>query len=62
MRSPRLFLTLGLILMLVGFILPTLMVMRILPRGFFRSFVSWAASVSGIFLGVIAVAMMTRTR
>lgn len=62
MRSPRLLLTFGLFLMLLGFLLPTLMVMRILPLGFFLSFLSWAASVTGLFLGAIAVAMMTRVR
>jgi len=58
MRSPRFLLTLGLILMLLGFILPVLMVMRILPLGFFLSFLSWTSSVAGLFLSVIAVAYM----
>lgn len=62
MRSPRFLLALGLILMLTGFLLPTLMVMRILPLGFALSFISWASSVAGLFIGVIAVAMMTRAR
>lgn len=60
MRSPRFLLVLGLILMLLGFFLPLLMVMRILPLGFLLSFLSWAFSVAGMFLGVIAVATMTR--
>jgi hypothetical protein len=46
------------ILMLLGFILPVLMVMRILPLGFFLSFLSWTSSVAGLFLSVIAVAYM----
>lgn len=62
MRSPRFFLNLGLILMLLGFILPVLMVMRILPLGFFLSFLSWAFSVAGLFLGVIGVAGMVNLR
>ncbi len=62
MRSPRFFLNLGLILMLLGFILPVLMVMRILPLGFFLSFLSWAFSVAGLFLGVIGVAGMVKLR
>jgi hypothetical protein len=62
MISSRFLLTLGLILMLVGFFLPTLMVMRVLPLGFLLGFLSWTSSVSGLFLGVIAVAMMTQTR
>ena len=58
MRSPRFLLSLGMILMLLGFILPVLMVMRILPLGFFLSFLSWTSSVAGLFLSVIAVAYM----
>ena len=62
MRSPRFLLTLGMILMLLGFILPVLMVMRILPLGFFLSFLSWTSSVAGLFLSVIAVAYMVNFR
>lgn len=62
MRSPRFLFTLGLILMLLGFILPVLMVMRILPLGFFLSFFSWTSSVAGLFLSVIAVAYMVNFR
>ena len=62
MRSPRFLLTLGLILMLLGFIIPLLMVMRILPLGFFLSFLSWIASVTGLFLSVIAVAYAVTLR
>lgn len=62
MRSPRFLFTLGLILMLLGFILPVLMVMRILPLGFFLSFLSWTSSVAGLFLSVIAVAYMVNFR
>ena len=62
MRSPRFLLTLGMILMLLGFILPVLMVMRILPLGFLLSFLSWTSSVAGLFLSVIAVAYMVNFR
>ena len=62
MRSPRFLFTLGLILMLLGFILPVLMVMRILPLGFFLSFLSWTSSGAGLFLSVIAVAYMVNFR
>ncbi|HQV62558.1 MAG TPA: hypothetical protein PKV19_01055 [Anaerolineales bacterium] len=62
MRSPRFLLSLGMILMLLGFILPVLMVMRILPLGFFLSFLSWTSSVAGLFLSVIAVAYMVNFR
>ncbi len=62
MRSPRFLLTFGMILMLLGFILPVLMVMRILPLGFFLSFLSWTSSVAGLFVSVIAVAYMVNFR
>ena len=62
MRYPRFLLSLGMILMLLGFILPVLMVMRILPLGFFLSFLSWTSSVAGLFLSVIAVAYMVNFR
>jgi hypothetical protein len=60
MKNPRLLLSLSLILLLLGFLLPLLMVMRILPLGFFLSFLAWASSVSGLLLGLISVAMMVK--
>jgi len=62
MRSPRLLLTLGLTLMLLGIILPFLMVIHVVPSTFFLNFFSWGASVAGLALGMIGVAMMVKTR
>jgi hypothetical protein len=56
MNNPRLLLSLGLVLMLLGIILPFLMVMRVIESTFFLNFFSWGASVSGLFLGFIGVA------
>jgi len=47
MNSPRLLLSLGLILMLLGIILPFLIVMLVLESTFFLNFFSWGASVAG---------------
>ncbi|MCI0553180.1 MAG: hypothetical protein L0287_19705 [Anaerolineae bacterium] len=62
MNSPRLMVTIGLILMLLGIILPFLMLIHILESTFFLNFFSWGASVGGLFLEVIGVATWVRTR
>ena len=62
MNSPRLMVSLGLTLMLLGIILPFLMLIHVLESTFFLNFFSWGASVGGMFLGVIGVATWVRTR
>jgi len=62
MRSPRFLLTLGLVLMLLGIILPFLMVIHILPSSFALNFFSWGASVVGLALGMIGVTLMVKHR
>jgi hypothetical protein len=57
--SARTLLILGFILVMLGFILPLLEVMRILESTFFLNFFAYAASISGVFLGVIGVAYYT---
>lgn len=57
-RNPRWLFALAGLLLLVGFLVPVLMVMGILPLGFFLSFLAWGSSVSGLFLGMMAVALM----
>jgi hypothetical protein len=47
MNSPRLLLSLSLLLMLLGIILPFLMVIQVLESTFFLNFFSWGASVAG---------------
>ena len=49
-------------LAIAGVFFPLLMVIKILPSTFFLAFVSYGASVSGVFLGVIGVAMNVRDR
>jgi len=46
-----------LILLLVGIVLPFLMVMQVLPSTFALNFLSYIASVAGLFLGIIGIAM-----
>ena len=45
----------GFFLVLFGFIGPFLMVLNVIPSSFWFSFISHAASVSGLFLGLIGV-------
>ena len=44
---------LGFILSMMGVIFPFLMVIQILPSTFFLNFFSYAASMIGLFLGII---------
>ena len=62
MNSPRLLLSLGVILLLLGIVLPFLMVIQILESTFFLNFFSWGASVTGLALGTIGFAMYSRGR
>jgi hypothetical protein len=60
MNNPRLLLSLGLILLLTGWIIPLLIVMRVIPSTFFLNFISWGASISGLFLGFIGMATLSK--
>ncbi len=62
MISPRFLLILGVILMLLGIVLPFLMVAHILESTFFLNFFSWGLSVAGLALGTIGFAMYSRRR
>jgi hypothetical protein len=61
-NSPRLLLSLGLILMLLGILLPFLMVIKVLESTFFLNFFSWGASVAGLSFGTIGFAMWSRNK
>jgi hypothetical protein len=62
MNSPRFLLILGVMLMLLGVILPFLMVIKVLESTFFLNFFSWGASVTGLAFGTIGFAMWSRGR
>ncbi len=62
MNSPRFLLSLGIVLMLLGVILPFLMVIHMLASTFFLNFFSWGASVAGLAFGTIGFATYTRNR
>lgn len=48
----------GFLLVTAGMVLPFLMVIGVLPAPLWLSVVSYTASVSGLFLGVIGAAML----
>lgn len=57
---PRNFILLGFVLVLLGFVLPFLMVLRIVEASFLLSFLSYGASVTGLLLGLIGAAWYVR--
>jgi hypothetical protein len=62
MNSSRFLLSLGIVLMLLGVILPFLMVIHVLASTFFLNFFSWGASVAGLAFGTIGFATYARNR
>jgi hypothetical protein len=60
--QPRTIIIIGFILVLAGFVLPLLMVIRVLESTFFLNFLAFAASVAGLFLGIIGAAGYIRER
>lgn len=60
MNSPRVLLTFGVTLMLLGIALPFLMVIQMLESTFLLNFFSWGASVAGLAFGTIGFAMWSR--
>jgi di/tricarboxylate transporter len=59
---PWVLIVVGLVLVLAGFVLPFLMVMRLIQPNFALSFLSYAASTIGLFLGMIGIAMQMPRR
>jgi hypothetical protein len=51
----------GFFLVLFGFVAPFLMVMRVVESSFILNFLSYGASVVGLFLGLIGAALYVRT-
>jgi len=61
MRS-KLFILIGFLLVTCGAVLPFLTVIQILPNTFLLAFLSYASTVSGLFLGLIGSATYIRER
>lgn len=47
----------GFLLVLVGFLLPLFMTLRVIQASFLLSFLSYAASMGGLILGLVGAAM-----
>ncbi|MBN1453752.1 MAG: hypothetical protein JW963_22250 [Anaerolineales bacterium] len=59
-EKPRTLLFIALSLLLFGWVMPFLMVLHLVESTFFMNFLSWGASVGGLYLGVMAVAGLVR--
>jgi hypothetical protein len=59
-KQPVVMILIGFVLVTLGMVFPFLMVMQFLESTFFLNFFSFAASVSGLFLGLIGGAMYVR--
>ena len=59
-EKPRTLLFIALGLLLFGWVMPFLMVLHLVESTFFLNFLSWGASVGGLYLGVMAVAGLVR--
>lgn len=59
---PERLLTIAVFLLLFGCIMPFLMVTQAVPSTFLLNFLSFAASVSGLFLGIIGIAQYQSKR
>ena len=60
--SPGRMIAIGFVLVLFGFVAPFLMAARFIEPSFWLSFLSHAASVGGLFLGMIGSATYIRSR
>lgn len=60
MTNPRFVLSLGFILLLMGWLIPFLTILYLIPSTLFLNFLGWGLSVSGLFLGFIGAAMLGR--
>lgn len=61
MSHPVRLIVIGFVLSILGWILPLLMVLHILESTFLLNFLAYAASVCGLFLGIIGAASYIRT-
>jgi len=57
---PKLFIAIGALLVVLGFVIPLLMVIQILKSTLYLNFFSYGASVGGLALGMIGFAYLSR--
>ena len=61
MIQPRSLIIIGFFLVLTGAVLPFLMVIRLVPSTYLLNFISYGASIGGLFLGIIGAANYVRS-
>ncbi len=61
LQHPGWLIIIGLILMLVGVILPFLMVAKMIESTFFLNFLAYGSSIGGLLLGIVGVATYSRS-
>jgi len=59
--QPWKLIVIGFVLVLFGFVAPFLMVIKLVPSSLVLNFLSYGASVLGLFLGLIGAALYVRT-
>jgi hypothetical protein len=59
--EPKRILIIGFFLVLTGFVLPLLMVIKVIEPTFLLSFLSYGSSLTGLILGFIGAARYTQT-
>jgi membrane associated rhomboid family serine protease len=60
--SPGRMIILAFVLVLLGFVVPFLMMIRFIESSFLLGFLSYGASVVGLFLGLIGAVWYTRMK
>lgn len=60
--SPGPMILVGFLLVLVGAVLPWLIVLQVIPSSFALNFISFAASMLGLMLGIAGTAYIVRLR
>ncbi len=61
--NPKVLIPIAAVLLVLGFILPMLMVLQIIPSTFFLNFFSYGASLVGIIMGLLgAMSIVARSR
>jgi hypothetical protein len=58
--NPKKLIIIGFFMVLFGFAVPFLMVMKLLESTFLLNFLSYTASVGGLFMGIIGAAWYAR--
>lgn len=56
-KQPRRFILIAIILLIAGAVLPFLTIIGVLESTFFLNFITYFASVVGLFMGFIGIAM-----